>query len=251
METTTSFDLNQAIQNWRENLNQSPAFRRENLDELGSHLRDAVATLQTSGLSAEEAFLIGVKRIGRNASLETEFGKVNGKVIWLDRFLWMLIGYQVWGFIYGTVGLITREALAFGLYGLGYNFQSVGSSNFYPLPVAIFALMQLAGFASSLALCLWLFYRKGQRFGKWFGQWLHRRWSWALTFGALCLLFPLPGLFGFGMHSLTIMSVGQERLAALSASQVYSWGFTRLITAAVFIWLTLFIARKRLTLITT
>lgn len=251
METTTTFDLNQAIQSWRENLNQSPAFRRENLDELESHLRDAVATLQTSGLFAEEAFLIGVKRIGRNASLETEFGKVNGKVIWLDRFLWMLIGYQVWVFISGTVGLITREALSFGLYGLGYNFQSAGGTNFYPLPVALFALVQLAGFAGSLAFCFWLFCRKGQPLGTWVGRWLHRRWSWALTFGALCLLFLLPRLLGSGLHYLVITSVGPERLAAISASQVYSLGFTRLIAAAVFVWLTLFIARKRQTLTTT
>ena len=51
METTTSFDLNRAIQSWRENLAQSPAFRGENLNELESHLRDSVATWQARGLS--------------------------------------------------------------------------------------------------------------------------------------------------------------------------------------------------------
>lgn len=248
METTTAFDLNQSIQHWRENLAQSPAFQRENLDELESHLRDAIATLQTSGLSTEEAFLIGVKRIGRNASLETEFGKLNRKAIWLDRFLWMLIGYQVWVFISGSIGLITREALAFGLYGLGYTFQPAGSTNFYPLPVALFTLVQLAGFAGSLALCFWLFCRKGHLLGAWFGRWLHRRWFWALTFGALCLLFFFPGTLGAGMRYLTIKSVGPERLAELGASQVYSSGFVRLVTAAVLVWLTLFLTRKRLAL---
>ena len=251
MQTAALFDLNQAIQRWRQNLGQSPALQSENLDELESHLRDAVATLQTSGLSAEEALLIGVKRIGRNASLETEFGKVNGKVIWLDRFLWMLIGYQVWVFISRTVGLITQEALSFGLSGLGYNFQSAGSTNFYPLPVALFTLVQLAGFASSLALCFWLFCRKGQLLGTWFGKWLSRRWSWALTFGALCLLFFIPGLIGSVIHYLIITSAGPEKLTAINASQAYSWGFTHLVTAAVFVWLTLFLTRKRLTLTTT
>ena len=47
METTsTPFDLNQAIQQWRDGLAQSPAIRGENLDELEVHLRDSVATLQ-------------------------------------------------------------------------------------------------------------------------------------------------------------------------------------------------------------
>ncbi|MFO1514896.1 MAG: hypothetical protein U1F83_18645 [Verrucomicrobiota bacterium] len=250
METTTSFDLNRAVQRWRESFAQSPAFRRENLDELESHLRDAIATLQTSGLSIEEAFLIGVKRIGRNASLETEFGKLNRKAIWLDRFLWMLIGYQVWGFISGTVGLITQEAVFFGMYRLGYNFHSAGGTNFYPLPVALFGLMQLVGFAGSLALCFWLFCRKGQPLGSWFGKWLHHRWSGAFTCGVLCLLFPIPGLISFGMRYLTITSLGPECLAALSVSQAYSSGFARLVTAAVFVWLTLFLARKRLALTT-
>lgn len=173
---------------------------------------------------------------------------MNGKVVWLDRFLWMLIGYQVWVFISRTVDLITREALSFGLYGLGYNFQSAGSTNFYPLPVALFALVQLAGFAGSLAFCFWLFCRKWQGLGKWFERWLRRRWSWALTFGALCLLFLIPGTLGAGMHYLIIKSAGPERLAAISTSQAYSWGFVRLVTAAVFVWLTLFLTRKRLTL---
>ena len=33
METKTAFDLNTAIQRWREHLSQSPQFRPENLEE--------------------------------------------------------------------------------------------------------------------------------------------------------------------------------------------------------------------------
>ena len=47
MENQTAFDLNQAIQRWRENLANSPAFRSENLNELESHLRDSISTLET------------------------------------------------------------------------------------------------------------------------------------------------------------------------------------------------------------
>lgn len=96
MKQQAPFDLNCAIQDWRESLAQSPAFRSENLDELEAHLRDSVAKLQTRGLSAEEAFMVAAKRIGENGLLEKEFAKVNTRTVWLDRVLWMLIGHQVW-----------------------------------------------------------------------------------------------------------------------------------------------------------
>ena len=99
METTTSFDLNKAIQHWRDDLAQSPAFRDENLCELESHLRDSIATLRAHGLSAEEALVVAIKRIGRDGSIENEFKKVNAGKVWLDRVLWMLIGIQLWGFV--------------------------------------------------------------------------------------------------------------------------------------------------------
>ena len=113
METTTSFDLNRAIQHWRENLASSPAFRNENLHELESHLHDSIAALQTRGLSAEEAFMVAGGRIGQVSLLKTEFGKVNGKLIWLDRILWMLIGHQVWmliSIVCSTASSITAGA---------------------------------------------------------------------------------------------------------------------------------------------
>jgi len=96
MEPTTSFDLNQAIQKWRENLGQSPAFRSENLFELESHLRDSVATLQRQGLSDEEALLIATKRLGSATSLESEFAKRNVQLVWLDRALWTMMGIYFW-----------------------------------------------------------------------------------------------------------------------------------------------------------
>jgi len=100
METPPSFDLTRAIQQWRENLAQSPAFRSENLDELETHLRDSIGSLQTQGLSAEEALMVAAKRIGKGAVLETEFGKVNGRAVWRTRSFWMLAGMLV--FVVGT-----------------------------------------------------------------------------------------------------------------------------------------------------
>lgn len=82
METPIQFDLNIAFHNWREKLAHSPNFRKENLDELESHLRDSVNVLQSKGLSADEAFLIGIRRIGTAEVLEGQFAAENGGRGW-------------------------------------------------------------------------------------------------------------------------------------------------------------------------
>ena len=111
---TESFDLKLAIQRWRENLAQSPAFRSENLNELESHLRDSTATLQTRGLSEAEAFLIASRRVGDGPQLETEFRKINRKTTWADRILWMLIGFQFWTLGSDLVSAIMLPVIKFG-----------------------------------------------------------------------------------------------------------------------------------------
>lgn len=96
METTTTFDLNQAIQRWLDNFAQSPTLQRENLDELEAHLRDSITTLQSRGLSAEEAFFIAARRLGQPAEIAQEFGAVNPGLVWRTRAFWMLAGMLFW-----------------------------------------------------------------------------------------------------------------------------------------------------------
>jgi len=247
MENPTSFDLNRAIQQWRENLGQSPAFRSENLNELESHLRDSVATFETRGLSAEEAFLVAARRIGASSALEPEFGKVNGQAIWLDRFFWMLMGNQVWAFISGAIGLVTGNALLLGLHGVGYDFKSHG----HTILVALFTLVHLAGFAGSLALCWWLFYRKGQRFGRWLNRLLYRRATWVLAFVTLYLLSLSIPLISGGAVTLLFTAFGRETVGEIVLPESYSSIIMHVTTPVVFIGLTLFLARKRFRLANT
>ena len=157
METTTSFDLNQAIQRWRESLAQSPAFRKENLDELEGHLRDSVAELESRRLSAEEAFMVASSRVGKVNSLAAEFGKMNEGMVWLDRTLWMLIGMQVWGFVWGLVGAISSGAVSLSLVGAKFDFYAHGRT----MPIVLFSVVRLLALAGSLTLCWWLIVRKG------------------------------------------------------------------------------------------
>ena len=95
MENQTSFDLNAAIQSWRVGLAKSPSFHAEDLAELESHVRDSAASLKALGLTDDEAFLIAIRRAGPQKSLAAEFAKINGSSVWLDRFLWMAVGWIV------------------------------------------------------------------------------------------------------------------------------------------------------------
>jgi len=92
MENETSFDLNGAIQRWRMELTKSASFRADDLEELESHLRDSESSLRAQGLTAEEAFLIAIRRTGSGDVLAAEFATINATSVWLDRLLWMTTG---------------------------------------------------------------------------------------------------------------------------------------------------------------
>lgn len=111
MDTPTQFDLNQAILDWRKALADAPAIGCGDLDELESHLRDSVASLQATGLAPHEAFWVAQNRLGAGETLNAEFGKVNTEQVWADRVLWMVTGCLVIGLasslINGLVALAT------------------------------------------------------------------------------------------------------------------------------------------------
>ena len=184
MQNQLPFDLNRAIQRWRENLAQSPAFRSENLNELESHLRDSIATLQTRGLSAEEAFSVAEKRIGKVKGLEKEFSKVNQSSVWRDRVLWMLIGIQAWGLVSNVIISVARTGLLIGWRSTEYH---PGESSL-AIPITVFSLVQVLAMAASIALCWWLVVRNGPRFDRWLSPWLRRRSTLFAACAGLCMV---------------------------------------------------------------
>lgn len=94
MATSLPFDLNAAFSDWREKLQQSPYFRTENLDELETHLRDSVTVLQTKGLTADEAFMIGSRRVGTADTLEGQFAAENGGRGWRNTWSRLVHAYK-------------------------------------------------------------------------------------------------------------------------------------------------------------
>jgi hypothetical protein len=242
MEATTPFDLNQAIQRWRENLGQSPAFRSENLFELESHLRDSIATLQRQGLSDEEALLVTMKRLGRSATLEAEFAKQNTRSIWLDRALWIIIGAQLWGFVAQSTVLLDL-LLNFCLppfnrwlatYGFGHIRESLAVQVCY---VVGFPLVLFLTAKATIA-----FHRWSQRRG-WqpFSSILSKPRAVA---GLFAVLYLAPTLFTYGMGMLAsrLNWSGSLGSRGLSTTTVY---LVLVLHAVAFTALVLVIARKR------
>jgi hypothetical protein len=235
MEDQTAFELNKAIQRWRENLANSPAFHRGNLNELESHLRDSVAALQTRGFSAEEAFLVATRRIGQSRQLESEFSKLNRGTIWLGRAMWMLIGLQVWPFF---------DRLMSGIAG---NLFAMGSKSVphYPSgiawPIFVSALLQLPALIAAVWLT-WTVLRTAGKFGEWIATKLPRRSFFVLCCIAACVL-------AFLLYALLILLVmGQWKFSGAATMVIISRSrnFITPLRAVGFAVLTLVIARKLL-----
>jgi hypothetical protein len=237
MEPEAPFDLNSAIQHWRDNLAQSPAFSGENLNELESHLRDSIANLQTGRLSSEEAFLIGVRRTGDVGALQAEFGKVNSQVVWLDRFLWLLLGVQFWVFIVWADGVVGQSAVFVGLRGLNYDF-SVHPTG---ISVALAIAADLSLFAGTLVIGSWLVRRQGQSLGRRVAKLLKRPSRLALGFGAFCLVW-LSAYAVIVLVRTTLLRQPPRIVTAVSISD----SLASLIHIIVLLALTLFVAKKRL-----
>ncbi len=244
MKNTTLFELNRAIEQWRGELAQSPAVRVENLDELESHVRDAISDLQGHGLSEREAFIVAAGRVGGGDAVAAEFGKVNGAAIWLDRMLWMLIGLQVWQFVLRVLNLVGSDAMYLGLYGIGYDAKSHG----YASPVIVSTLIQFFGVAASAAVCGWLFLRKGQSLGRLLARAVHRRTTMMITFAA-CVVLPLAVSAASSFTSVWLnRMLGPQKFGEILVPISVSWAITQLTTIAALVALTLFLARKRLRL---
>jgi len=243
MESTrTPFDLNQAIQHWRDQLGQSPALCRENLDELESHLRDSIANLQHRGLSADEAFLIAARRAGSDAALNREFGKINAPNVWMDRALWMLVGVQAFNLL---LGLFNALANGTGVLGI----KSLAALNFTPGPVyagLLIAGTNLLGYACALLTLWWVLSRKSQNISDWMQQLSTNPRRISITMGIFVVMVLVPRVAQMYTGIIWV------RLGALSGPQghvimgmTYGMAAAWLVESAALITLTLLLARRR------
>jgi hypothetical protein len=102
MENQTRFDLNAAVENWRNELAAQPNLASDDRRELETHLRDAIAGFQQRGLNDEESFWLARRRVGQPQQIGEEFIKANPAAIWRERVFWMVLVF----FLLGTLGNI-------------------------------------------------------------------------------------------------------------------------------------------------
>jgi hypothetical protein len=79
VETET---LEARIAKWRAYVAGAPGVNGRDVDELEDHLRDQIAELSAAGLTADEGFLIAVKRLGDVDGLSREYAREHSGRLW-------------------------------------------------------------------------------------------------------------------------------------------------------------------------
>jgi hypothetical protein len=74
--------LEDQIDQWRSFLRRRQAIHSVDVAELEDHLREQVAVLLDAGLTADEAFLVAVKRMGSLDALSREFAREHSDRLW-------------------------------------------------------------------------------------------------------------------------------------------------------------------------
>jgi hypothetical protein len=72
----------QLMEQWRTAVRRNKAVDESDAAELEAHLRDAMADLEGAGLSADEAFLIAVRRVGAVDAVTAEFAREHSDRLW-------------------------------------------------------------------------------------------------------------------------------------------------------------------------
>lgn len=85
--TDPEASLEEQIARWRSYLRRRQALQPVDVAELEDHLRESVAGLRAGGLSAEEAFLVGVRRLGGVDALSREFAREHSERLWKQLLL--------------------------------------------------------------------------------------------------------------------------------------------------------------------
>ncbi|HEX2070508.1 MAG TPA: permease prefix domain 1-containing protein [Thermoleophilaceae bacterium] len=75
-------DVEPQIAEWRAYVGRATAVDGRDADELEAHLRDEIAELDAAGLTADEAFLVAVKRMGDLDTLSREFAREHSGRLW-------------------------------------------------------------------------------------------------------------------------------------------------------------------------
>ncbi len=156
MENQTHFDLNAAIEGWRQELAAQPNLASDDRRELETHLLDAIAGFQRRDLNDEESFWLARKRVGQPQQISEEFVKADPAKAWRERIFWMALGIIMFLLLTQTLTFAVGIALYHLFPGLH---ELYVKSGFWPTNAAVLIIgMALARgwFAQSLKLVWFL-----------------------------------------------------------------------------------------------
>ncbi|WP_306370164.1 permease prefix domain 1-containing protein [Nocardiopsis sp. CC223A] len=74
--------VEEQIDQWRGFVRRRTAISAPDVEEMEDHLREQIADLEASGLDAEEAFLVAVKRMGDLDAVSREFAREHSERLW-------------------------------------------------------------------------------------------------------------------------------------------------------------------------
>ncbi len=140
--------LEDQIAQWRTYLVRQRAVLADDVAELEDHLRDQVASLTGAGLTADEAFLVAVKRLGDLDTISREFAQEYSERLWKQLVMTAdsdgKRGAAARTEAVVVVALAVVAAIAIKvpqLFGVGFDDEQAG---FYARNVSLFVLPLLA-----------------------------------------------------------------------------------------------------------
>src|ERR687894_1650249 len=80
-------NMESQIAEWRAYVADAPGVNGRDVDELEDHLRHQISDLNAAGLTADEAFLVAVKRVGDLDALSREYAREHSGRLWKQLIL--------------------------------------------------------------------------------------------------------------------------------------------------------------------
>jgi hypothetical protein len=103
------FDLNKAVEEWRQQMAAGGIKPAGVLDELEGHLREDVERQVQAGTGPQQAFELAVQRLGQAGALKVEFGRADRKKAMRRFVIYTAVLAYVWVMLMGTYSLLNVE----------------------------------------------------------------------------------------------------------------------------------------------
>ncbi|HEX7047775.1 MAG TPA: permease prefix domain 1-containing protein [Gammaproteobacteria bacterium] len=148
-----SVSLEQQIDQWRNYLRRRQAIHAVDIAELEDHLREQITGLTDSGLDADEAFLVAVKRMGDLDTLSREFAREHSDRLWKQLVVAPAdsperqAGSQKDAIVAFCLAVAAAVAIKLpALFGVHLGAEYAGNPEFYARNLSLFVLPLLTGY---------------------------------------------------------------------------------------------------------